>query len=191
MKELSFHAGASVPLFDFADNGSEGAAMGVNAGFQYAYLFDIVNFGFFAEVDFCYNPLSKDTKKTIQDDSWAQDSDINYSEYLNIPITAGIKYKSESFFVNVGLAANSLKITDLIIENDNNKFIQQYKTDNGFGYMLGGGILFNKNISLEIKYFSLGDHHIKSDRDVNLNWEISNKLSVDILTMTLAYTLSL
>ena len=204
-KRFSVHLGPSIPVSDFGsdnpgDEDSGGAAVGLNVGFQYIYPLSETGLGILGGIDFTYNGLQKDIKDEIEVISnlfLANDVDIKYFKYINVPITAGLNYTYQvadkmAVFANARLALNFLKITDFKIEYDGYEQILKYDLANNLGFKIGGGFLINQKISVSIDYFGLGEHDINvtgtyTTSDDAGKMEDKIPLSVDILTLTLGY----
>lgn len=199
----SIQLGAAVPMMEFAehntiDNAHGGASTGFNVGLQYVYQFPECHFGIFGGIDFNYNGLQHDYRDKIEfryGSMRFKASNARYSAYLNAPITAGLNYTLTNdnigVFANAGLAVNILKISDMEIEVYDETLIQEMALAHGFGYKVGGGIIFNRDITISVDYLALGKHTIESHAKRDGYWgSLANedyKLKVNMLTVTLGY----
>lgn len=198
------HMGTSVPVSEFADHNTHenaigGAAIGFNIGLQYImHKFPKSGIEVFWGVDVNFNELQKDYKDDIEfriGPSTIKTTNNTYSRYVNIPITAGLKYALTNdhigVFANAGLAVNTLKITDMIAQTDNQTYIQQMALAHSFGYKIGGGFLFNQDIIFTVDYLALGKHSILNHvKEIHHYGALPNedlKLKVNMLTVTVGY----
>ena len=119
------HIGPAFPTGDFKDDdyddfteevyGSGNASTGLNLGIKYYSPLKTDGLSLVFGVDIFYNPLNKDVRDDLEAD-WADNNDISFTKYLNIPIMAGVNYKipvSEKivFFGEGSLGFNMLKVT--------------------------------------------------------------------------------
>ena len=203
-KRFSVHLGSSIPVSDFgSDDGdnedSRGAAVGLNIGFQYRYPLSETGLGILGGIDFSYNRLQKNIKDEIENILnifQANDVDIKYSKYINVPITAGLNYTFQVYdkmavFANARLALNFLKITNFEAEYEGEKGISKYDLANNLGFTIGGGLLINQKVSVSIDYLGLGGHdtnvtdtYTADPDDVG---KMKFKVPVDLLTIALGY----
>jgi hypothetical protein len=196
--------GASFPVLEFADHNTHenaigGAASGYNIGLHYImYKFPKSGFAVTWGIDIDYNELQKDYRDDIElriGLSTHKTNITKYSQYVNLPITAGLKYTLTNehigVFANAGLTVNTLKITDMVAEDNNQTLIQQMALGHAFGYKMGGGLLFNKNITVSVDYLTLGNHTILNHvKEIHHYGAIRNedfKLKVKMLSVTLGY----
>jgi hypothetical protein len=184
---------------DFASQKpGSGAAVGLNVGSQYVYTF-YKGIGVFGGIDFNYNGLEKDYKdksKELYEAAGINIIDINFSKFINVPITAGLSYKFEAgnkigVFAKAGLSFNFLKMTDFELKADTiaASYTVEYDIANDFGFKLGVGILINHKISVSLDYLDLGKHNINGEMKMTgyPDYPFDFNVKVDLLTLTVGY----
>lgn len=195
--DFSIHVGPAIPVSDFAsddldDAGAGLAGIGINLGAKYVHPVSTFGLGLFVGADFCYNGLQNDVKDDFEEGFGSQ-TDITFSKYINIPLTAGLNYnfvedENLALFLNAGIAVNFLKMTDMVIEDDFDKLTMSTDLANSIGFKIGAGVKFQNNIVISGNYFGLGEHDI--DGTATLNGEdgsIDGEQNISIVTFTLGY----
>lgn len=204
-QNFSIHGGVGMPIGDFADdngfledNGDGGgAAIGFNIGAKYTHPLSENGVGLFVGLDICYNGLASDVKDELDD--WIGDADVTYSKYINVPISAGVSYKSQSsgniaFIGNAGLAINFMKVTDLeaAVDDLDETISIGFDLANSIGFKFGGGVLLNDKTSIEITYFALGEHDLSGsvnpEEYEDYVGEIEKDQKVDLVTITIGFS---
>ena len=198
---ILIHVGPSFPISDFAsddfdDKYAGGAAGGINIGFQYLYPLKESGFSLFGGIDFNYNGLKKDVRnemKRAYKSLGLNNSDIKFSKYINIPITAGLNYAFVAddeigVFANVGLALNFLKITDMESKAYGQTVTNEMDLASRFGLKVGGGILIKQKFSISVDYMGLGKYDIDGEvKGSGASDDIEGKIRANLLALTLGY----
>ena len=197
---FEFHAGLSNPMSDFGSDSdyndeAGGALTGINVGLKYTYLLNDKGVGLYAGLDFNYNGLSQKMKKEVKEVfGGIYNATYDYFEYYNFPISGGLYYIYEannnvSIFGNGGLTLNFLKVSDLGITAYGETLKFKFDIANSLGYRLGGGILFNKRVSIAVDYWGLGKHDMSAEVSLAGDHEDfdGGEITVDILPLTLGY----
>lgn len=193
--------GLSFPMDEFAEEEKGAAATGINIGIQYTHNLNNAGLGLFASIDINYNGIQDDVQDDFEDDLSKEleaevgrhvDIDITYPKFLNTSISAGLNYKSSNnngidLIGNIGLVANIIRTSDWIVEAENVTLTTEFETANNFGYKIGGGIIINKKIPIEINYFSLGEYTIKGEMDNSSNMKIKQEISILTLSVGLIF----
>ncbi len=168
---FSFHVGPVFPTSDYGDDDvtgdpdAYGAGIGLGVGLQYLYPLSVDGLSVFGAASINWNPLKNDAKEDLEDNFFNQGVDITYSNYFNVPISAGLHYSvpvgtNSAIFANLGLAGNFLKITNLKGETDTDEYDLSYELTNSFGVRIGGGVYINETTSIELNYYGLGEHDL-------------------------------
>ncbi|MBK7797933.1 MAG: outer membrane beta-barrel protein [Saprospiraceae bacterium] len=196
---FSVHAGPSFPLSEFGDgdiddDDSGGAGVGLSLGGKYLYQLNDKGLGLYLGADFNYNGLKSDVKDDIKDDfkdQFISDVDIKFRKYINVPVTAGLNYSFKgndkiSLFVNIGIGADILKLTNMTVELDNEEVEFSYKLSTQIAYKIGGGLLINDKFIIGMHYNGLGEHNLKGEIEYNGDSQDLDdaKLKVSLLTLT-------
>ncbi len=170
---FSFHFGGAFPMGnfgsdDFDSKHTSGAGTGFNVGMQFNYQLNENGLGLFGEANFNYNGLQSDYKDDL--DNYfdiPSSADITYYKFLNFPISAGLSYTfaandKVSLLCNAGLAVNFCKTTDFVAEYNDNKGKISADMMTSFGFKIGGGVLLNNKVTIEVNYFGLGSPDLKT-----------------------------
>lgn len=173
------------------------AGIGFGLGIQYNYIITKNGFGVFCGADFIYNGVNESAKEemksTYENLYQVTDPDIKYFKLLNFPFSAGISYLLKtggriSFYANSGLCWNVLKMTDTVVESDNDRLKVEPEPAGNFGFRAGAGIIFNERIAASVNYLGLGTHEISYlISSTGFAWEIEGKQKIDLVTFCLGY----
>jgi opacity protein-like surface antigen len=190
-KNLSVHIGTILPIGSFArDNGGylSNAAAGLNLGLEYTYpLKQLQDFDLFGGIDFNYSGLKKSYRKK------KEDMISKFPKYLNIPVSAGLKYNYKlndkmALFGKGGLALDFLKVTKIEVRETPSSWASTTKVDLSVkpGITLGGGCLINNSIELGITYFAFSGHNLKGITKITgrADRPITEKMKTNFLTLT-------
>lgn len=194
--DFSVHAGAAVPLSDFADDSytnmdAAGAAVGFNLGLKYVHPLSENGLGVFGSFDFNYNGIKQSLKDDIEDMFAGSGIEFKWYKYINMPITLGLDYKYEiaegtSIFGNGGLALNFLKLTDFEMEMDGQTSTTSFDIGTSVGFKLGAGIILQDKYSLSLNYLGLGEPSVSGETDgQNVGEDLKTKVSM--LTVAVGY----
>lgn len=171
------HVGPTFPIGDFSStfHGAGGAGIGIGAGMEYALPISENGLELFFGADFFYNGLNKSTKdglKNILLMFGATDVEFDYNHYINLPLSAGVKYWFQekgkaSFFVKGGITYNFLTISDskstVTVTDDVIVSSVSYDTKNRLGIRLGLGALIGEKATITFNYLALGEHDITAN----------------------------
>jgi hypothetical protein len=197
---FSVHGGLAIPISDFADDDvynevGGGAALGFSLGAKYQYQLIEGGLGIYLSTNFNYNGLKKSLKDVIQEqyDNMAGTSvDINYTKYINIPVTAGLYYEYKaneavSLFGELGLGVDFLKITDMKMEVNSGKFRITNKSKPQMAFEFGGGLILKDKYIFDLHYCGLGKHDMKTriEYDGGNNEIGDSEIKVSLLTVSL------
>jgi hypothetical protein len=199
---MTFGLGTAIPTGDFAvndiaDEEAGGAGVGLNLDFYYIYSFQENGLGIFGGLNICYNPLSGQMQSDVRKEFESigiQNATYKFYSYFNIPVSAGFNYtqqikKNAFLFTNMGLAADYLKITDMVISANGQEVTMTSEPNVKLGIKIGGGIQFGRN-SISVNYLGLGRHKIKSTISSGTNsQDIEGKQKVGIIAITLNITI--
>ncbi|MBN1182675.1 MAG: hypothetical protein JXB49_10335 [Bacteroidales bacterium] len=200
---FSLYMGTSLPLSDFASedmNNVEagGARMGFTMGLQYAYQITESGFGVFGRVDMSINAVKEDVKEASEEymnDMGIYFTEIEYYKYINIPVSIGVDYTYKvndklSMFADLGITANSLKLTDMEMRVSHSIVTVEFDLSNNLGGTTGGGVLINDHLRLSADYYMLGKHELVGRMYLgNLSEDMDlDRLPVDYLAVTLGVT---
>jgi opacity protein-like surface antigen len=190
-KNLSVHVGAMLPTGSFADdNGGylSNAAVGLNLGLEYIYpLKQLQDFDFFGGIDINYDGLKKSYRKDNEDRV------SKFPKYLNIPLSAGLKYKYKfndkiALFGKGGVALDFLKVTKTEVRETHTSWASSTKVDLSVkpGINLSGGCLLNNSIELGITYFLFAEHKLKGTTTIvgKDDRSISENMKTNFFTLT-------
>jgi hypothetical protein len=195
---MTIGLGASFPIGDFAgnditDEAAGGAQTGINLNFNYVYSFSENGLGLFGGLDICYNGLRSDvisSVKKLYESMGIHNANYKFYSYFNVPVSAGFNYtqkvkESVSLFTNLGLAADFLKISDMVISANSQSATVKSNPDIKMGFLISGGFVTNKT-TVSINYMGLGKHNVKSTMSSGTSsQDISGSQKVSILTITL------
>jgi len=199
---FSIHAGTAIPISDFGDddlNNDEGggAAIGFNFGAKYQYQLNESGLGLYLNTNLNYNGLKKSLKDDIQelyDDMAGTDVDINFTKYLNIPITAGLYYaykanESVSLFGELGLGVDFLKMTDMKMETNGGEIKFKNKSKAQMAFEFGGGLIIADKYIFDLHYCGLGKHDLSTKIEYDGGSEDigDSDLKVSLLTVSLGF----
>jgi opacity protein-like surface antigen len=199
---FSIHAGTAIPISDFGDddlNNEEGggAAIGFNFGAKYQYQLNESGLGLYLGANLNYNGLKKSLKDDMQelyDDMAGVDVDINFTKYLNIPVTAGLYYaykanESVSLFGELGLGVDFLNMTDMKLEASGGEIKFKHKTKSQLAYEFGGGLMIQDKYIIELQYCGLGKHNVSTKMEYDGGSEDfgDSDLKVSLLTVSLGF----
>jgi opacity protein-like surface antigen len=199
---FSVHVGTAIPLSDFGDDDLDsedggGAAIGFNMGGKYQYTLNESGLGLYVAANLNYNGLKKNLKDDIQalyDDMAGTDVDINFTKYLNIPITAGLYYaykanESVSLFGELGLGVDFLKATDMKMEANGGEIKLKHKSKAQFAFEFGGGLIIQDKYIFDLHYCGLGKHDLSTKIEYDGgSGDIGNSdLKVSLVTISLGY----
>ncbi|MBM3418686.1 MAG: hypothetical protein FJY17_07185 [Bacteroidetes bacterium] len=201
---FSINVGASFPLSDFGEDDLDDddaglAGRGLCLGTKFLFPINDKGLGLYFGADLNYNPLNSEVRDDIEDelDALGIDEDVTFRKYINIPVTGGLTYsfsgnQKVSFFCDLGIGFNYLKITDeeYEFENEETKVILDPSTQ--LAYKIGGGLLLDDKWSIGLHYNGLGEHDVEgkikySDGDTE-NFK-GEDLKVSLLTLTLGIKL--
>lgn len=173
------------------------AGIGFGLGVQYNYIITDNGFGVFCGADFLYNGVNEsareEMKSTYEKLYHVTDPDIRYFKLLNFPVSAGISYLHKtkgriSIYANTGLCWNVLKMTDTVVESDNDKLRVEADLASNFGFRAGAGILLNERITATVNYLGLGRHKIcYMISSTDIAWEMEGKQKIDLVLFCLGY----
>jgi len=192
--------GAAFPMGDFAGNDitsdvDGGAQTGLDLNFNYVYSFSENGLGLFGGLDICYNGLRGDVKSSVKklyESMGIHGADYNFYSYYNIPVSAGFIYTQKvkeglSLFTNLGLAADIMKMSDMVISLNGQEITVETKPDIKMGFKISCGLIENKT-TVSINYMGLGKHDLKATVSSGSNSQkIEGKQKVGILTITLGF----
>jgi hypothetical protein len=199
---FSVHGGTAIPISDFADDdinsdAAGGASIGFNFGGKYQYQINEAGLGLYLGTSLNYNGLKKSLKDDLQElynGMAGTDVDINFTKYLNIPVTVGLYYEykaneSVSLFGELGLGVDILKMTDMKLKVNGGelKFINKSKAQMAFEF--GGGLILQDKYIIDLHYCGLGKHELSSKVEYDGGSEDLGKsdLKVSLLTISLGY----
>jgi hypothetical protein len=166
---LWVHAGTGFPVGDFFDQGHEYVNIGPAAGIKYTYTFKETGLSLFCSADFLYNTIKKDYRESIiqliESGGPFTNVEMEFSEYINVPVIAGLQYsvglfKPVATFGEAGLGVSLLKLTDSKYQSDQTNGNVSYSIDPAFSYKAGLGFLIIERISVAVHYYGLGKHTI-------------------------------
>jgi opacity protein-like surface antigen len=190
-KNLSVHVGTILPIGSFArDNGGylSNAAVGLNLGLEYTYpLKQLQDFDLFGGIDFNYSGLKKSYRKHHEDVI------SKFPKYLNIPLSAGLKYNYKlndkiGLFGKGGLALDFFKVSKVEIRETKDSWESTTNVDLSVkpGITLGGGCLINNSIELGIAYFVFSGHNLEGITKIvgRNDRPITEKMKTNFLTLT-------
>lgn len=190
-KNLSVHVGAMLPIGSFAaDNGGylSNGAIGLNLGLEYAYpLKQLQNFDLFGGIDINYSGLKKSYRKDNEDVI------SKFPKYLNIPLSAGLKYNYKlndkiALFGKGGLALDFFKVSKVEIMETVNSWESTTNVDLSVkpGFILGGGCLINNSIEIGINYFGFSAHKLEGITKIvgRADRPIKEEMKTNFLTLT-------
>lgn len=173
------------------------AGIGFGMGVQYIYTLTDNGFGIFCGADFLYNGVNESAKEemksTYEKLYKVTDPDIKYFKLLNFPFSAGISYSIKtkgrlSFYANSGLCLNVLKMTDTVIESDDDKLRVEPDLAGNLGFRAGAGIHFSERITASVNYLGLGRHEINyMISSTDFAWEMEGKQKIDLVLFCLGY----
>ena len=157
--------GISNPRGDFA----KGKERGYGAGIKFYSPMESIfpNFSLVYGADVYYHALSSEGKKEL-DKQADEGESVTYPMYFNAPITVGgnIAFPLSSglsIYGEVMAGVNISYITSQKWETDsNNKFEVSFEPAYGFCYGAEAGIVFNKKVSLGVRYNNLGSLEYKT-----------------------------
>ena len=196
--QFLLHLGGAFPVGDFGSedqNSSEsgGANIGVNFGFKYVHqLKDAV--GFVIGTDLSIHglkPQVKDDAKALLIANGIQNPEIDFYEYLNIPVSAGLNLKTSInemtvLYFDACLAMNFLKLTEMEVEANKKTARTNFDWATHLGYKLGVGLMVSDKIDISANYFSLGIHDLKGTTSSGSKTEdIDGEIKVDFVTVTI------
>lgn len=206
--DFSFHFGGAFPMGNFGSNDFDnshvsGAGTGFNVGMRFNYQLNENGLGIFCEANFNYNGLQSDYKYDLDDylgDYFhiPSGADITYPKFLNFPISAGLSYilaanDKMSLFCSAGLAVNFCKTTDYIAEYHDIEGKISADMMTSLGFKIGGGILLNNKVSIEVNYFGLGSPDLKTKIKIGEDGEFFTKTEtlkgkdIAILNLTVGF----
>lgn len=119
-------------------------------------------------------------------------ADYKFYSYFNIPVSAGFNYTQKvkeglSIFTNIGLAADYLKMSDMVISLNSQEVKLKTDPDIKMGFKISGGFILGKT-TLSINYMGLGKHNLKATMSSGTSsQDIEGNQKVDILTITLGF----
>jgi len=191
-KNLSVHVGAILPTGSFAGNNDNGylsnAAVGLNLGLEYTYpVKKLQDFDFFGGIDINNSGLKK-TYRTKNEDVISK-----FPKYLNIPISAGLKYNYKlndqiTLFGKGGIALDFLKVSKVEVRETHSYWASTTKVDLSVkpGLTLGGGLFINNSIGLGISYFAFAEHKLKGTTTIvgKDDRSISENMKTNFFTLT-------
>lgn len=161
-----------LPSSDFADdnifdNNSGLAGFGIGLGFQYFYPLKQNGLNAFVSADFNFNGLKNGAKGDF-DKFFGSKADVNYFEYLSIPLLVGLDLsipitEQVSIFGNLGIGPNFLQRTKMVVEEDNSELNYNWDLSTSIGYKLGGGLLLMEKYRLGVNYLGSGRHTLKGE----------------------------
>lgn len=126
----------------------------------------------------CYRHAVKSSIRKLEDSDLQEYQSVNYSEYYNIPILAGLHYEydvSENFavFGQVTGGLNLLKVSksEFVTTQSyaDESIIRKYDLARSFGFGIKVGFLFNQRFILGVGFKSLGAHTIDVTRTKEFN----------------------
>jgi hypothetical protein len=201
----------AMPQGKFSDNStnrvvwlnSDGASSGAGTGFGIGYklLSPLTSDGLYwtFSINAFYNDLSSDTKSDL-DDKFVNYDNYNVPKYLDVPLMVGLQFERNiaeqlALYVEAGIGANILKITNYSFENSNSTTTITYKPAVSLAYKLGGGIVINNKYSIGLTYMDLGSYKIKYNRTYEpttgdtqrTDGKLSKKLPVSLLNLTVGF----
>lgn len=189
---MFLHFGAGFPQSDFKDDNHDDsgiAGTGLNLGLKYVMPLNQSGLGLFFGGDIMINGLQSDFKNDYEDE--AEDADITWPYYINVPLTGGINYTLKandkiSFFGEAGVGPDFLYMTKWTEKYDEGESVTTAKLSTTFGFKIGGGLLINDKFTIGLHYFALGDHRIKfetqwEDEDSE-TFKLNRKISLVTLT---------
>ena len=199
--KFSVHVGPSFPVSEFANDDLDneiagGAAVGLGLGVKYNYPLGDDGIGLFGGLDFYYNSLKKDVKDDVEElyeFLGISNANYNYFKYINIPVSAGINYTYHAndkiaLQGSAGLTLNFLKVTDFVIEVNNQEVTNEFGLSSNFGFKAGAGLLFDDQISVGFSYLNQGKHDVESELSgAGLSQELDSELKVSLLSLFVGY----
>jgi len=175
---FGLHVGASFPTGDFANDNSDnggGAGTGLNVGIKYFHpLSSYKGLSLTLGVDYLNNGLDQSTKDILkQQTNTAGISDvvIDYTNYINIPVLAGLNFKQPvdhtlAIFADAAIGVNYSNMTDLVItykyEGTAIRSTLSFTPLTRLAYQFGGGLLINNNYTIGLHYNLLGSYSFKA-----------------------------
>ena len=167
---LSAHIGPAFPTADYGDDDAfdddaGGASIGISAGVLSLYPLSQEGLSLYGSAHLNLHGIKKAYREDIED-LVGNNADIKFAKHFNLPLSAGLHYafdlgKNLPVFSNLDLALNFLKITNTVIEGANNSETTfTYDLASNVGVRIGGGVMIEENISVELNFYGLGSHDI-------------------------------
>lgn len=219
-----FQIGLATPLGDFSDYKIDKAIVGgsgsASTGFYFGYKsltplgskewFWTINFGIMNNGLNSY--YQEDIENSLKESAFFRsDLKSKFSNYLNIPLLVGLQYEkmftsNSKLFGEVGLGCDYLKISDMSFDWYYANDVRGYNLSSSLdfnpsiqlGYKVGGGILVNDRLAIELNYLWLGSHKQRYvisksldqlSADVSDELRFDQKLSISSFNITLGYRL--
>jgi len=198
---FSINVGASFPLSDFGEDDLDDddaglAGRGLCLGTKFLFPINDKGLGLYFGADLNYNPLNSEVRDDIEDELGI-DQDVTFRKYINIPVTGGLTYsfsgnQNVSFFCDLGIGFNYLKITDEVYDEGNDEGKMIFDPSTQLAYKIGGGLLLNDKWRIGLHYNGLGEHDVEgkykwTDSGTE-NFKLGD-LKVSLLTLTLGINL--
>ena len=151
----------AIPVGDFGDDSGDDAGfakMGFGGGLEFTKALSSPELGWATSVSFITNPLDESALQDIFGDN------LETKPIFNIPILTGLKYQTEisdgmQFFGTAQLGINLIKSGTWSYNNTEIKFDMA----TSFGFVIGGGLIFNDKFNLGIRYYALGKPEIEAE----------------------------
>lgn len=163
---FTFSFGATFPSGDFGEYDFDrerklGASTGVGINFEYTYPISNSGFGLFFSAGLNLNWVKGEFKEAFEDESNIDIDDITFQKFLNLPISSGVNYTINAdeklgFILNFGLLANTIKITDFVIDTEDYEIIYSTKPKTNIGIKMGAGLLINDKTLISLNYYDAG-----------------------------------
>ena len=172
---LSIFGGLAMPRGDFKDDDIDlenagNAKTGFGAGINYTTPLTKPGLSWISSISLLMNGFGEDLFEE-------EDEKIDAGSWINIPIMSGIKYQTSisptmKIYVLGQVGLDIVKAPR--IEWDEGEL--EWDMGTSFGFTFGGGIVLTDNLSIGLRYYSLGepdiDGEIKENHETEkVNWE--------------------
>jgi hypothetical protein len=204
--EWRLFVGSASPTGDFVKNDENSinaghAALGYCIGVDLCLPSDAKGIGFIYSIIYSKNDENDFAIHNIRPFS-SEYEETNYStnSHTNVSALMGVKYQTQfqgktSLFVTGQVGLNFLNAGNIEFDyGSSTEYLAQYNWSTSFGYAIGGGITFDRQLSLQLRYLSFEEHVVRGNYTQNVSWtndpnakKLKRVMSVSTLMLTLQF----
>lgn len=186
----SANAGLCIPMGDFGDDKGDDAGGGktnFTIGGEMDYGLSDVGWSLISSVSILRNGFDDDV---LGLPNW----DVDAGSYINIPIASGIKYEAKvsptmTAYGQFQLAFNFLRPPNADLTQGQATGEIEVDTTTSFGFVFGGGVSFNDEITANLRFYSLGEPEPEAtlSRTNGQSQTSESELGLSMVTLTAGY----